>query len=146
VQTPLHCTAGRHSKKEPSRQLILLSIRRLTFYARILPTLYRGFLARYNTVILTSASSIPDGILLLPPGQGGGGGSSWVPRPQEVVVSARLDPGGWQVVAWPQEAAAGFGEVVARPQEAAASFGEAAARPQEAAAGITAGRGGGAAG
>ncbi len=59
-----------------------------------------------------------------------------------MVVSARLDPGGWQVVAWPQEAAAGFGEVVARPQEVAASFGEVAAWPQEAAAaGITAGRG-----
>jgi hypothetical protein len=108
---------------------------------------------------LTSASSIPDGILLLPPGQGGGGGSSWI-RPQEVVVSARLDPGGWQVVARPEEAAASFGEVVARPQEAAASLGEVvvwpqqaaasigevAAWPQEAAAGITAGRGGGAAG
>ncbi len=94
---------------------------------------------------LTSASSIPDGILLLPPGQGGGGGSSGV-RPQEVVISARLDPRGWQVGAWPQEAAASFGEVVARPQEAAAGFGEVAARPQEAAAGITAGRGGGAAG
>jgi hypothetical protein len=40
-QTP--CTIGRHSRKEPSRQLILLSIRS-TIYARILSTLFHGFL------------------------------------------------------------------------------------------------------
>jgi hypothetical protein len=137
------CTAGRHSKKEPSRQLILLTIRR-TIYAGIYPHYLVDFLPA-TILSLTSASSIPDSILLLPPGQGGGGGSSWI-RPQEVVVSARLDPGGWQVGAGTQEAAASFGKVVAGPQEAAASFGEVAAWPQEAAAGITAGRGGGAAG